>query len=97
MLGYRAFFAVPDPTDLLDHSREQLHAWLRGKRYDADRLGGQGLQTLAQGVTGVLLDEPSQDGARTLRTRIVEEKDADNRWTTEFTVHQAGRRGDSWV
>lgn len=92
VLGYRAFFTVEDARDLVGLTQEQLYAWLRSKRCDADRLGDGGLQRIGDTTTGSPMEHSPRDGSRTVRSHIVEESRPGQRWTTELTVHQAGQR-----
>ena len=79
-LGYRAFFTVPDPTDLVARTAEQVHSWLRqDKRYDADRLAGAGTQPLSEGVTGLVLAGRIPVGADADRRGQGEDRPVDQR------------------
>ena len=91
MLGYRMFFSVPEHqvSDVTALAREQLHAWLRDKRYAADSLLPDRTVPLAENVDGLLLERREQDGSVATRARIVENM-ATGRWTTELTIHVPG-------
>lgn len=98
MLGYRTFFDVRgDRSQVIDRAFEQLHAWLRQKGYDADALEPNAVTPLAPAVEGVLLEREYQDGARTVRARVVEDSSS-GRWTTQLTVHVPGHASRTpWV
>lgn len=99
MLGYRTFFTVDgDNSDVIERVREQWYSWLRRKQYDADALQAGSIVPLADGVEATLLDQPMQDGSRSVRARLMENQEQNGRWTTQLTVHVPGRRGRSpWI
>ena len=91
MLGYRSFVTVDgDREHVVRRSLEQLHAWLREKRYDADALKVGEACPLGEDVDGTLVERRTQDGAHWMRATIVE-RSATGRWTTELTVGVPGR------
>ncbi|MEV0679363.1 hypothetical protein AB0I60_22855 [Actinosynnema sp. NPDC050436] len=98
MLGYRLFVEVDEDGGRVEKLvREQWHAWLRSKGYAADVLVPGGFLTLAEGVQGQLLELRDRNGARSIRTTLVEDR-ADERWTTRLTVHVRGdQRARPWL
>lgn len=74
---------------------EQLRCWLVSKEYDADQLV-DGTVEFAPGVTASRLSRTGQDGSRTSRVRLIEERTKGQLWTVHVTTH--ARPGmEPWV
>lgn len=98
MLGYRSLFTVDSDDDIVGLTREQLYSWLRGKKYDADRLEPGAIVSLADGVECTYLDTTARDGSRSVRARLTEDRENDGRWTSQLTVHIPGRsENPPWI
>ncbi|TDV52132.1 hypothetical protein [Actinophytocola oryzae] len=97
MLGYRTFFHVRDPREkVIPLATGQLHAWLRERGYRADELRTGETVRLADGVEALLLEFDQQDGTRSLRARITENRRGD-KWVSQLTVHVPRRQDNSWI
>jgi len=87
VLGYRLFVEVGgDRRQVEKLAYEQLHSWMRRKKWNADALEPGEAVTLAEGVRGQLLELSQQDGSRSVRARMVE-GEGERKWVTQFTVH----------
>lgn len=98
MLGYRSFVTVENQRDeVVKCALEQLHSWLRWKKYDSDTLRPQSTAALAEGVDGLLVEQQFQDGSRWVRARVVE-RTSTGRWISELSVGVPGRASQApWV
>lgn len=85
MLGYRAYFDVPNNDLVVGAALGELQSWLRWKKYDADALRANQIVRIAEDADAMLLD--LDDGlGRSLRAQIVERK-PEGAWTSELSVH----------
>lgn len=95
MLGYRTFFNVDKQVQLMGLVDEQLHSWMKSKRWNFDDLIEGGVVAVSNDTRCVVLGEQLQDGSRTRRYRFIQNGEG-GQWTTELTTYQ-GRHGDGWV
>lgn len=99
MLGYRTYFTVEGtdgPLPLFETIHGQVHAWLRGKHFDADairpgttaRIGGSAQATLAHDAT---------DDAESMLFALREENRSGT-WMTKLVAHNPrSSRKKPWV
>lgn len=100
MLGYRSLFNVNDADrDVTSEVLAQVSAWLRGKRYDADRLAvNEDVAFIGPGVESVLTAEEGRDGSRSTLFRLREVHESNGTWITQVITHVPGHeRGRTWV
>ncbi len=95
VLGYRAFFNVGKQHELTEMVEEQLHSWMKRKRWRYDDLAEGSVVTVADEARCVVLGEHLQDGSRTRRYRFLQDGQG-GQWITELTIYQS-RNDDGWV
>jgi hypothetical protein len=94
-LGCRSLFRVQADPHLSGRVHEQLYAWSKQKGWDADRIGGQGVVDVADGVTASLVQQERQDGSVVERWRFREDS-GHGIWITQLTT-LVDRDHSGWV
>jgi hypothetical protein len=95
-LGYRAFFNVAGPGDILHLVDEQTFAWLSHKRWRYEDLAEGSLVEVSPDARGIVLTENALDGSRTKRYRFIQSGN-DGQWVTELTTHVERDGTNGWV
>lgn len=92
MLGYRTLFEVDGGEDVGARVWEQWHAWIRGKKYDADAIQSGQWTKIGKGADAIWLDRWETDGSHAVRARLEETKE-EGAWISQLTtlVPRAGR------
>lgn len=94
-LGCRSLFRVdPDPA-LASKVHQQLYSWCKKKDWDADRIDGPGVVTVADGVTASLVRDERQDGSTVERWRFHQDE-GQGIWVTQLTT-LVDRDDSGWV
>jgi hypothetical protein len=98
MLGYRSLFTVARDSlhgaDVESLIASQIHAWLRGKKLDADAVQPGSVVAVGQGAEASLSYEQTPSGSRSSRFFLTEASG----WTSQVVVHDPhDGRHDPWV
>jgi len=98
VLGYRTFFTVEQVSQcIVDTALEQVHSWLRRKRYQADSLAWNQPVQIAEDVSAALIRRERDDGTVDMRFRLTERKSVET-WSTKLTVHApADPLAKAWI
>lgn len=101
MLGYRSYFtaSVPEGTgqDVVPLVLGQVHAWLRGKGYEPDRVTAGSVVDIGAGAEASLSEEHADDGSESVLFTL-REKNGTGTWVTQIVVHDPHRaRKKAWV
>lgn len=95
-LAYRSFLRVDRQPDLLKHIDEQMHSWLRRKKWDGKGLVPGEIATVADGVTGVVIRESHPDGSQGVRF-VFDQDQGKGRWLTQVTAYRQQRHDTGWI
>lgn len=95
-LGYRALFNLPPGRGPINTAREQMHAWLRSKQYQADSLADGREVSVGAGVSATAVLRVEQDSSTAWRCRVVENQSTGT-WTTTLTAYETPGGDPDWL